>query len=90
VLAAAPHARMNVEAVSALDLSCAPAFATASEAVQITGQQVMRPPMARGGGLRGEMRLILTPTFASLGSARAVVAGAVEGPIRRLAPFSQR
>jgi NADPH-dependent 2,4-dienoyl-CoA reductase/sulfur reductase-like enzyme len=41
VLAAALHARMDVEAITALDLSYAPPFATAWEAVQIAAQQVM-------------------------------------------------
>jgi NADPH-dependent 2,4-dienoyl-CoA reductase/sulfur reductase-like enzyme len=41
VLAAALHARMDVRAIVALDLSYAPPFATAWEAVQIAAQQVM-------------------------------------------------
>jgi NADPH-dependent 2,4-dienoyl-CoA reductase/sulfur reductase-like enzyme len=40
-LAAALHARMDVEAIIALDLSYAPPFATAWEAVQIAAQQVV-------------------------------------------------
>jgi NADPH-dependent 2,4-dienoyl-CoA reductase/sulfur reductase-like enzyme len=47
VLAAALHAGMDVEAITALDLSYAPPFATAWEAVQIAAQQVMgklQPP----------------------------------------------
>jgi NADPH-dependent 2,4-dienoyl-CoA reductase/sulfur reductase-like enzyme len=41
VLATALHARMNVEAITALDLSYAPPFAPAWEAVQIAAQQVI-------------------------------------------------
>ena len=41
VLAAALHARMDVEAITALDLSYAPPFATAWETVQIAAQQVI-------------------------------------------------
>ncbi|MGQ9573486.1 MAG: FAD-dependent oxidoreductase [Chloroflexota bacterium] len=41
VLAAALHGRMDVEAINALDLSYAPPFATAWEAVQIAAQQLM-------------------------------------------------
>jgi len=41
VLATALHARMDVEAIIALDLSYAPPFATAWEAVQIAAQQVV-------------------------------------------------
>lgn len=41
VLAAALHARMNVEAITALDVSYAPPFATPWEAVQIAAQQVI-------------------------------------------------
>jgi len=41
VLAAALHAGMDVEAITGLDLSYAPPFATAWEAVQIAAQQVM-------------------------------------------------
>jgi NADPH-dependent 2,4-dienoyl-CoA reductase/sulfur reductase-like enzyme len=41
VLATALHARMDVEAIVALDLSYAPPFARAWEAVQIAAQQVM-------------------------------------------------
>jgi NADPH-dependent 2,4-dienoyl-CoA reductase/sulfur reductase-like enzyme len=41
VLATALHARMDVEAIIALDLSYAPPFATAWEAVQIAAQQVI-------------------------------------------------
>ena len=41
VLAAALHARMDVEAINALDLSYAPPFATAWEAIQIAAQRVM-------------------------------------------------
>ncbi len=41
VLAAALHAGMDVEAITALDLSYAPPFATAWEAIQIAAQQVM-------------------------------------------------
>jgi NADPH-dependent 2,4-dienoyl-CoA reductase/sulfur reductase-like enzyme len=41
VVAAALHARMDVEAIIALDLSYAPPFATAWEAIQIAAQQVM-------------------------------------------------
>jgi NADPH-dependent 2,4-dienoyl-CoA reductase/sulfur reductase-like enzyme len=41
VLAAALHARMDVEAITALDLSYAPPFAPAWEAIQIAAQQVM-------------------------------------------------
>jgi NADPH-dependent 2,4-dienoyl-CoA reductase/sulfur reductase-like enzyme len=47
VLAAALHARMDMEAIIALDLSYAPPFATAWEAIQIVAQQVMsklQPP----------------------------------------------
>lgn len=41
VLAAALHARMDVEAITALDLSYAPPFGTVWEAVQIAAQQVI-------------------------------------------------
>jgi NADPH-dependent 2,4-dienoyl-CoA reductase/sulfur reductase-like enzyme len=41
VLAAALHARMDVEAITALDLSYAPPFAPSWEAIQIAAQQVM-------------------------------------------------
>jgi NADPH-dependent 2,4-dienoyl-CoA reductase/sulfur reductase-like enzyme len=41
VLAAALHARMDVEAIIGLDLSYAPPFATAWEAIQIAAQQVV-------------------------------------------------
>ena len=41
VLAAALHARMDMQDIAALDLSYAPPFATAWEAVQIAAQQVM-------------------------------------------------
>jgi NADPH-dependent 2,4-dienoyl-CoA reductase/sulfur reductase-like enzyme len=41
VLATALHARMDMEAIIALDLSYAPPFATAWEAVQIAAQQVV-------------------------------------------------
>jgi NADPH-dependent 2,4-dienoyl-CoA reductase/sulfur reductase-like enzyme len=41
VLATALHARMNVQDIAALDLSYAPPFAPAWEAVQIAAQQVM-------------------------------------------------
>jgi len=41
VLAAALHARMDMEAIIALDLSYAPPFATSWEAIQIAAQQVV-------------------------------------------------
>jgi NADPH-dependent 2,4-dienoyl-CoA reductase/sulfur reductase-like enzyme len=41
VLATALHARMDVEAITALDLSYAPPFAPSWEAIQIAAQQVM-------------------------------------------------
>ena len=41
VLAAALHARMDMEAINALDLSYAPPFATAWEGVQIAAQRVV-------------------------------------------------
>lgn len=60
VLAAALHARMDMEGIAALDLSYAPPFATAWEAIQIAAQQVMgriqRPKRSQGGSRAGKDR----------------------------------